>query len=479
MSDRQVRTRVARDNHYMFFHMYLPHYVTHPTADFQREMFTITEDETVRSAIVVAFRGSGKSTILTLSYPVWAIIGKQQKKFIMILSQTQNQSRQLLMNIKREIESNEMLRNDFGALEEETDQWGRDSLVIPKYKARIMAASTEQSIRGSRHWERRPDLIICDDVEDLSSVKTREGRNKTHGWLTGEVIPAGDQDTKMVIMGNLLHEDSLLMRLKQSIGNETFTGKFYWYPVVDAKGNSLWPGKYPTEESIKELKKTIPSESAWAREYELRIIADQEQVVHPDWIHYYDELPKDPSDAKEECFRYTALGIDLAISLKDTADYTAMVAAKVYGYEDHMRVYILPHPVNERLTFPKQVERVKLMSDSLDKAEIYIEDVGYQSAIIQELEKDGYEAEGVKTRGADKRSRLAVVTHLIQNGQVLFPRKGCEALIQQLMGFGVESHDDLADAFAILLLKAMEKNVYHYVGIWWLDDYGQWHGGRY
>jgi hypothetical protein len=311
MRDRRARIELARQSHYCFFHLYLSHYVTHPTADFQRTLFQVTQDQSVAFAVIVAFRGSGKSTLLTLSFPLWAVVGNLEKKFILILSQTQNQARQLLMNIKREIESNELLRNDFGALEQETDQWGRDSLVIPKFKARIMAASTEQSIRGSRHWQHRPDLIIVDDAEDQNSVKTREGRNKTYNWFTGEVVPAGDQNTKVIVMGNLLHEDSLLMRLKKRIGEGKLNGKFYWYPITDETGASLWPGKYPTPESIEKLKQSVPSESAWAREYELRIIADQEQVVHPSWIHYFKKIPTSLDN-----YRYTATGIVFDISQK-------------------------------------------------------------------------------------------------------------------------------------------------------------------
>ena len=40
---------------------------------------------------------------------------------------------------------------------------------------------------------------------------------------------------------------------------------------------------------------------------------------------------------------------------------------------------------------------------------------------------------------------------------MLFPRRGAETLIAQLVGFGTERHDDLADALVILLLKAMEQ----------------------
>jgi hypothetical protein len=113
---RAVRMELARSSHYYFFHLYMGLYVQYPTASFQKELYAITEDENTKHAVIVAFRGSGKSTIVTLSYPMWAILGKQQKKFIVILSQTQPQARMHLTNIKREFESNELLRKDFGPL---------------------------------------------------------------------------------------------------------------------------------------------------------------------------------------------------------------------------------------------------------------------------------------------------------------------------------------------------------------------------
>lgn len=241
------------------------------------------------------------------------------------------------------------------------------------------------------------------------------------------------------------------MRLKENIQKRKFSGTFFWYPIANGKGKPLWPGKFPDKRSVEQLRKSIPSDIAWEREYMLRIIADQEQVVHPEWLHYYKELPDD----KE--LRMTVIGIDLAISQKETADFTSMVTAKLYDYGKDMRAYILPNPVNERLTFPNQVERIKLEAKKFSRPHVCIEDVGYQRAIIQQLEKEDLKAEGIKTHGQDKRARLAVGTHLIQSGQVLFPEKGAEKLIEQLTGFGIEKHDDLADAFAITLLKVIDE----------------------
>lgn len=36
-------------------------------------------------------------------------------------------------------------------------------------------------------------------------------------------------------------------------------------------------------------------------------------------------------------------------------------------------------------------------------------------------------------------------------GAVKFPRTGCEQLLAQLFGFGIEKHDDALDAFVYLI----------------------------
>lgn len=455
---RVVRRTLAKNSHFWFFSIYLGHYIKYPFAPFHSEMFALTEDIDLKLSVLVAFRGSGKSTLMTLSYPIWAIVGSQQKKFILILSQTQSQAKLHMANIKRELESNDLLKSDIGPFEEISDEWGSNSIVISKYGARITVASTEQSIRGLRHGEHRPDLVVCDDVEDLNSVKTREGRDKTFQWLVGEVLPIGDQGTKIVIVGNLLHEDSLLMRLRKGIENEKLNGKYFEFPLLDANNNIAWQAKFKSLDEVEKLRASIGTDSAWYREYLLRIISDKDRLVHPEWIQYYDELP--PEDSED--FSYTATGIDLAISEKESADCTAMVSGKVFGYGEKRKIYILPFPVNLRLNFPETYEMAKNLSKELGNGEytkLYIEEVGYQTALIQYLEKNNVPAEGVKVSGQDKRSRLALVTHLIKSGQVLFPKgERAEELIMQLTGFGIEKHDDLADAFSILLLKILEDD---------------------
>ncbi len=456
LSDKDLRVALAKQSHEWFFAIYFNHYIKYKSAPFHKEMFRASEDESIKNLIMLSFRGSAKSTIMTLSYPIWAIMGKQQKKFVIIIGQTQRQARYFLSNIKRELESNELLRSDFGPFEEQDDEWGSYSLVLPWYNARIAAVSMEQTIRSLRHKEHRPDLILCDDIENLDSVRNRENRDKIYNWITGEIIPAGDFNTRAIFTGNLLHEDSLLMRMIERIKNKELDGVFKKIPLIDEQNVIAWPGKFKTMEEIEREKKKIGNEIAWQREYLLRIVPDGGQIVHRKWIQYYDKLPETRNN---ENFRFTLTGIDLAISPK--GDFTAMVSANVYGEDrENLKIYILPNPINKRMEFSETIKVAMELSTTLgngERTKLSIENISYQDAAVQELKRLNFPAEGFNVHGKSKDARLAVASHTIRNGTVLFPRDGCRLLIDQLINFRTAKYDDLADAFVIAVLSATRE----------------------
>lgn len=456
MKDRGVRRAITRENFLYFFHFYYAHYVKYPTADFQKEIMHLLERSDRENLYIVAFRGSGKSTMVTTAYPLWAILGKQQKKFVTIFCQTQAQARLHMMNLRRELENNALLKNDLGPFKEDSDEWGSYTLTFSQTGARIIVASSEQSIRGIRQGENRPDLIICDDVEDIASTKTREGRDKTYNWLRGDVIPGGDIGTRLIVVGNLLHEDSLLMRLKADIEEDRAEGTFCRFPLVTEKGSCLWSGKFPDQIAIDAERKKIGNDIAWQREYMLNIVSDVEQVIDKSWIKHYDALPNRSS------LKDLRIGVDLAITEKATGDYTAMVSILAFnptGEEDGMYLYVLPNIVNDRMDFPKTVERCLELNNGLRdvwmRPTFAIENVAYQRALPQHLQTKGLQVVEVRPT-SDKRSRLALTSHYIQTGRILFPIVGCERLIEQITHFGTEKHDDLADAFAYAVLSFFE-----------------------
>lgn len=456
IKDQSVRREITKHSHLLFFHIYLSHYVEYEMAPFHQDLFAITEDEKTPVTAIVAFRGSAKSTIMTLSYALWSILGVQQKKFVILLSQTQDQARRHFKNLKIELESNALLKADLGPFQE--DEWNANSIVIPKYNARITAASAEQSIRGIKHGQYRPGLIILDDCDDSNSVKTQEGRDKTYDWFTKEILPLGNSKTKIIVIGNLLHPDSLLMRLEKEMADNTRTGKFRRYPLLDDKGECLWPGKFPNQKEIEAERLKIGDKFSWHQEYLLQTLDRREAVIEREWLHYYRELPTELKD----CDSSFAVGIDLAISEKEGSDYTALVSAKIFKqYDSSSSIYILPNPINEKLSLPENLVRIKNLVNGFGgkySTSLYVEEVCLQGYLTQLLDDSHYIAEGLKIHGMDKRERVIMTTHYIHSGKILFPENGADELIKQILDFGAQKHDDLVDAFTVLILKIMEKD---------------------
>ncbi len=343
LKDAAVRTGITTRSLLWFFRIYLSEYLRYETAPFQKKILRTAEQERHELVVISAFRGSSKSTLVTTAYVLWSILGKQQRKFVVIMSQTEEKARMHLTNIKRELEENDLLRRDLGPFQEEHNQWGSHTLIIPKFNAKITISSVEQSIRGQRHNSRRPDLFVIDDSESIESIKTRQGRQKIWDWFSGDVMPAGDRGTRVFVLGNLLADGSLLETLRRQIRNGERKGVYLEFPIVDDEGRALWPGKFPTADDIETERKKIGDTIAWSREFLLKIVADDSQVVDPRWITRYDAVPDD--------VRYYAIGVDPAISEEDSADCTAIVCAAIVGYGEEQKIYILPNPVNKRMSF--------------------------------------------------------------------------------------------------------------------------------
>ncbi len=464
--DRRTRIGVVRESFAAFFAIYFNEYVTYKPARFHREMFRLAESA-YKVVVIQAFRGSGKSTIMNTALAIWGILGKRKKKFVLITSQTRQQAKLHFMTLKSELERNEILRRDLGPFQTDEDEWGANSIVLSEFGARITFASTEQSIRGMRHGPHRPDLVICDDVEDVNSAKTKEGRDKIFNWLTGEILPCGSEKTMIVIIGNMVHEDSLLARVRAMIEGKKLDGVFRQYPLLDAKGVCLWPSRFPDKASIINHKRSIGSEIAWQREMLLHIMADEDRVIDKKWIQYYDDLPDDDAEG----FMFGVASADLAISEKKHADFTAIVSARVYKAKDGSngrRIYILPNPINKKLDFPNALACIRNVARQVKPgkvAELVIENVGFQAAYSQTLKKEGLRTKEYSVAGRDKRTRLAFTSEFIKNATVLFPRTGCQDLITQIVGFGVEKHDDLADAFSMCVDYSITRK-YVSAGVW-------------
>jgi predicted phage terminase large subunit-like protein len=326
---------------------------------------------------------------------------------------------------------------------------------------RIIGRSRGQNIRGIRHRQYRPDLIIVDDPENLKQVKKKENRDSTQQWFNGEVVPAQQSfNAKLVVIGNLLHNDGFIARLSR---NSLF--KVLKYPIVDDDGIPLWLAKYPTKQHLTD-QRTKVGNTAYSREYALKIVSEEDQIISESDIHYYEnELldKRDPNGKVVLKIKDGGAGVDLAISEKQTADYTAMVSGIKVDLEGD-KLLIKPNVVKRRMNFDVTLKTAEEVSDALPHgARLFVEDVGYQRVAIQSLQKRGLSVVPMRPI-TDKRARLQSVSPFIKDGTVMFARVGCEGLIQSLINFGIEEHEDDVDALVYLILGLINKRTARAVG---------------
>ena len=448
-----IRRKMAQENIRYFFAIYFSHHIKYSMSPFHDDFFSMIENESIPLSVILAFRGSAKSTIFSLCYPIWAVTGNLHKKFILILTQTQQQARKILDNIKGQLEGNELLKADIGPFSEDGSEWSAMSIVLELYNARIMVASTEQSIRGLLYKQYRPDVIILDDVEDLASVKTQEGRDKLYDWYTGDIVPLGDLNTRIFFLGTRLHRDDLPSRLIDTIQKNSKAGCYKIIPIVKNK-KPTWLGKYPNIHAVNVEKRKIGNRIAWEREFMLKLISPEDQLIKTEWIMRYEDLPPISN------LSYIVVGVDLAISQKETSDYTSIITVYSYGKGLDAQYYVIQPIINKRLTLHalSETARQLFMCCPPGKRTFFVvEDVGYQLAAVEELKANNIPVEGTKLHGQDKYSRLSIVSSFFEQKRVHFPQSGADGLITQLTGFPNEAHDDMVDALVYALLKIQEE----------------------
>lgn len=420
-----------------------------PPADFFADLDSLLENWDERFLSIIGFRGSTKSTRASVALTLWAAL-EGKSKFIIPIFDTDTQGKINIADIRHELENNEAIKKDYGDMGKgivKTREWTQTNIVLAN-GTRILARSRGQRIRGLRHRQWRPDLAIVDDPEDAEKVQKKEYRDKTERWLRGDLIPAIEEfKARLILIGNILHTDALMARLKN---DPMFTRREY--PLVDKNGHCTWSAKYPTKESLAQQEQKV-GRTAWLREYLLKVVPPEGQEIKTEWIQKYDDLPRDAAGNAINIMA-AGVGMDFAISKKEHADFTAMVSGVAAIVNGAPKIFILPNPMNERFSFHETIEAAKNTYGSLKTIAaplFFPEDVAYQRAAIEEMQRNGIPCQPMRT-GQDKRARLRTAGTFIQNGTVLFPHKGAEDLLAQVLGFGIEDHDDLADALVYLIL---------------------------
>lgn len=416
-------------------------------AEFHKDLYQILLTE--QRAAIAAPREHAKSTCVSVIFVLYCICYKL-RRFIVLISDTQPQAALQLAAVKEELENNVELRADFGNLVGDKKWDINDCRTTTGIT--LASRGAGQSLRGLRFRLYRPDLVICDDMENEEDVDNPETREKLERWFAGTVLNLGKR-CQVFVIGTILHYDGLLAKLLDPEKFKRFAKRRYeavdqeWHPE-----SVLWPAKWDIA-SLREKEEDIGS-VMFNQEFRNLPISADSQVFQEEWIvrHAYTraELRLKP------CFRVTYY--DPAISQKKRADFFAGVTLAVdsQGFLHIERA--------EQIKVP-YIQQKKFILDRYDEERpivVGIENQAYQDALRQEMEEQSrltgryINIVGVPNL-TDKFLRISSISSLVENGTIRFCLDGTQkTLISQLLFLG-KIKDDLADALqgAVQLARQM------------------------
>jgi len=211
------RVAKSKDSLEVFARTYFPHYIKHANAELHdylyQRLVEIVDNDTGDHDAIAAPRGNAKSTIVTQIFTIWCIV-TSRKKYPVIIMDAFDQAAIMLEAIKAELEFNPRLAMDYPQATGQGRLW-QVGTIITANDAKVQVFGSGKRMRGLRHGAYRPDLAIGDDLENDENVRNPDQRDKLESWLKKTVLSLGPADDSMdvVVIGTVLHYDSLLARL--------------------------------------------------------------------------------------------------------------------------------------------------------------------------------------------------------------------------------------------------------------------------
>lgn len=209
---------VCRTNLELFCSHYFPDVFTSEFCDFHRDVFGKIQGYILRNdyeglkkyMVRAAPRGHGKSQIISMGVPLWCICYGYRFN-ILIVSDTGEQAEQFITDIKTQLEDNDDLIKDFGNLVGKKT-WKTNKIVTAN-GVHCIGKGAGQKLRGIKYNNKRPDLIIIDDLENDENVETENQRRKLFNWFMKALLKCGYTDTIFIYIGTILHYEALLYKV--------------------------------------------------------------------------------------------------------------------------------------------------------------------------------------------------------------------------------------------------------------------------
>lgn len=276
---------------------------------------------------VEMFRESGKSSYALRTFPLYCLAYPDRKRdFIVIIKGNQTLASNKLKELVEEYNNNPLIRHNLVAIKEQNSQCfsvdvrnEKDEIV----NIRIEAYGKGASIRGLSNQDRRPKIIILDDIQDHEDARSETVTETDWNWFLSDIIFLG-KTARVFLIGNNLGERCVIER---TINNaEELKFKPIKIPVM-VDGVPTWEEK----QNLQEIEEERASYAAmgkldiWYAEKMCQALAEESRIFKEEDYRYYS--PERKEDLIGRCNLYACL--DPASSTNPAACYRAITIVGV------------------------------------------------------------------------------------------------------------------------------------------------------
>jgi predicted phage terminase large subunit-like protein len=369
-------------------------------APHHREMVNFVQEliNTHRNGVILEPRGHAKTTWANTIFLSWLIANNPNIR-IGIISNTAKQSNAFSRAIRWTLQQNEYFHELFGDLtgpNKWTDvEWIRkDSLLHGTKDVSVYSTGAPGAVISKRF-----DLILCDDILDEENTASPEQQEKIETWFWKTLKPALVPGGSIVVIGTRWAEGDLYQKLMEDkkwpflrkgaifmpceiCGEHFFSddalNEHYSTRLSCSKGTkvekqALWPAVWPMDK-LEQEKRDMGS-AMFACSYLNDISGLMEgNIFKREWMQYFRTLPEGHT------YRYK-MGVDLASSEREEADYTARA---IVAEDENMNIYVLSVYRDKRETGHRQFVLDGYNAYPLIER-ILVENNQFQSTLVTDL----------------------------------------------------------------------------------------------
>jgi hypothetical protein len=240
-----------------------------------------------RGAVIEAFRGSTKTTVLTILFTAWRI-GQEPHLSNLLIQVGDDIATDNSAAVANVIEFNTGFRSVFPHVEpDKAKGWGADGYEVKRTDISYRRWREKNSDRkdptllGAGYKSRNiigkhPEgLLIIDDINDENNTASERELAKVRRILTDTIFPTKSKDTWTIFVGTPWVENDIINYVKAT-GEYDSIKTPVWVKLLDGKVELTWVEKFDYATIMSRLREV--GSIGFARMYELDLSASKNKV---------------------------------------------------------------------------------------------------------------------------------------------------------------------------------------------------------